>query len=251
MRPFRGRYTGELLRLWERPLSPLLLVRRRAVSWRLGMGKGVDDALPGFLRRLQPSEVDVAMAWIETVDKEDKLRMEHYKREGASGFAVAAPPPKPQPLRDEMLSFATSHDRADWKAALADPQAAEAMRTLRSRVGALKANGRAALELRAQHPANASRLINAQAGGPSGSMFRTSNFNPLGCDGLEQGWDPRARKWTGRQGLSGLEKQPTSLWCPSWAASASHLGLDTNFVHVEPGKGKMGHDASMHSRGWR
>ena len=57
------------------------------------------------------------------------------------------------------------------------------------------------------------------------------------------------RRWTGRQGLSGLEKQPTSLWCPSWAASASHLGLDTNFVHVV--QGKKAHDVSMHSRGWR
>lgn len=85
------------------------------------------DGLPAFLRRLQPSDNDIANRHKETVEMEDKLRLEHWKREGAPGAERAPLPPPLPPLRQDLLAFAASKDRGEWRAALSDPAAEEAM----------------------------------------------------------------------------------------------------------------------------
>ena len=101
------------------------------------MGKA-DDGMPGFLRRLAPSETDLATAWKETVAMEDKLSLRAWNKSGAPGKAAAVPPPPSPPKRDELLRFARSQS-SSWKAALDDPAAADAMRKVRSRVAELLA----------------------------------------------------------------------------------------------------------------
>lgn len=124
-------------------------------------------------------------------------------------------------------------------------------RTIRARVGALQAGARAVLEFKPVPPEAGSRLLNTQKAATTDQAFRTSNFHPLAYDALEQGWDPRARRWTGRQGLVGLPKEPTSLWCSTWGAVASERGLDTDFRHSLQKPGVPPHNTSMHTRGWR
>ena len=216
----------------------------------------VNASLPGFLRRLQPSDVDLANAWKDTVRTEDSLRNEFLKKGGIPGASLAAKPPPPPPLRGELLSFATSKDRSDWKAALADPEAAEAMRKVRARVSGLLAEGRAIMEFKPVPRESTSKLINAQD--PSGmNAFQTSAFHPLAYEELEKGWDPRARRWTGRRGLVGLEKEPTSFWNAGWGAVASDKGLDTDFKHTLQKQIQVGvppvppHSTNLHTRGWR
>ena len=214
--------------------------------------------LPGFLRRITPSDNDLATSWKETVRMEDKLRNDFLKKEGIiAGASLARQPPPRPPLRGELLSFATGQGRADWKAALADPEAEEAMRKIRARVKGLLSEGRAIMEFRAVAPEDGSKLINAQKKGPRHSAFRTSEFNPVYNDPLEEGWDPNARRWTGRRGMVGLDTEPTSLWCASWGGCANDKGLDTDFKHTLQKQTAVGvppappQDLSMHTRGWR
>ena len=112
--------------------------------------------------------------------------------------------------------------------------------------GHLLEQGRAVLEFRPVPPEAGSQLLNAREKGPN--AFATSTFHPLAYDPLEVGWDPRAKRWTGRRGLCGLKKEETSFWCSGWGASASDIGMDSNFQHIT---GKKGHDTAIHTRGWR
>ena len=156
---------------------------------------------------------------------------------------------KPPPLRKELLDFATSHDKATWRTVLADPQAAEAMRQVRDRVRNLHREGRALRQLKPVPPECLSLQLNrAGSERQSEGAFCTSNFNPLTSTGLETGWDPKARRWTGRQGLANIPKDPTSFWNPGWGACASDKGLDTDFQYLD---GRYGHDKALHPRGWR
>ena len=173
--------------------------------------RDVEGSLPGFLRRLQPSENDINNGWKDTVNLEDRLRLKQWRKEGAPGLAAAAKPLPPPPSREVMLDFAASKDGAAWRAALADPEAAAAMRQVRARVGHLLEQGRAVLEFRPVPPEAGSQLLNAREKGPN--AFATSTFHPLAYDPLEVGWDPRAKRWTGRRGLCGLKKEETSFWC--------------------------------------
>ena len=59
--------------------------------------RDVEGSLPGFLRRLQPSENDINNGWKDTVNLEDRLRLKQWRKEGAPGLAAAAKP-LPPPL---------------------------------------------------------------------------------------------------------------------------------------------------------
>ena len=208
------------------------------------MGRDATD-LPGFMRRLQPSEVDLATAWCEAIRKEDKLQTKAWQNNGAIGADVLSrPPPPPPPRRDEVLSFARG---IEWRQALADPEAAEAMRKVRGRVATLLAQGRAALEFTPVAPDMATRMLNKRAGGPRHVQFRTSKLNPLEGVEIAKGWDPRARTWTGTQAFANLEPQPTSLWCEGWGQSANNAGLDFEFKYVK----EKTVPSELHTRGWR
>lgn len=213
------------------------------------MGLALDDDDSG---RWQPTPVAVADSFQEIVDREDRLRAAADLKRfpgGRTKIVDSALKPGAAPLsRDDMLGFTRGKD---WKAVLKDPAAAAAMERVRSRVDALHAEGRAAIKVGAPVPPEAAvgtRLLNAQQG-PKPNFFRTSTINPLDASGMERGWDPRVRLWTGRQMDSG-EPEQTTFWCQSWGASASDKGLDTNFLHVRPGD-RPAFNKEMHSKGWR
>ena len=215
------------------------------------MGGGALDLEDG---RWQPSEVDVATSWREVIEREDRLRTVASLNKfpgGKTQFDKYVQPPPVPPTRSQMLTFAT--EGADWRAALKDPAAAAAMRRVRDRVASLQAEGRAAVQQGMPVPESAlvgTRLLNARQ--PAPHMFQTSHLNPLSATGVERGWDPRVRLWTGRRMHTfGMDPETTSFWCHSWGASASHKGLDTDFVYVRPGHRREAYDKALHSKGWR
>lgn len=209
------------------------------------------DEIPG---RWISSEVDCATMHCDTVNTEDKLRIAAWSRNGGVTATVAKaiqPPPRPVP-RDELLKFTSQ--MSDWKAMLADPDTAEAMRRVRARVASLAAEGRALQTFAPVRPNAGSTLLNAKVPGPRHVQFRTSTLNPMDSNGIEHGWDPQIRMWTGRF-INGAPPQPTSLWCSSWGASASLKSLDTEYKAVRPQDIAPAHYNTIkelgHSRGWR
>jgi hypothetical protein len=208
-----------------------------------------NDDIPGFMRKLAPSEVDIANAWRHLVEMEDKLATKWWIKGGAPGRELAPKPAPPAPTRAEMMDFATTKQTSDWRAALADPEAAEAMRQVRRRVNALKAQATAVLQLQPVPAEANSRLLNALPMGPREDPFKTSAFHQLAYDELEVGWDPNARRWTGRRGLANLEKEKTSFWNAGWGAAASDKSLDTDFDgYLARGYKERGEG---HTRSWR
>jgi len=199
----------------------------------------------------------MATMWRGTVDMEDKLRVASWSKNGGVTATVAKalePPPRPLP-RNEMLNFATAFKgTADWKSALADPAAAEAMRRVRARVAELNAEGHAINTFSRVQPNAGATLLNKKEPAPRHVQFRTSTLNPMNADAVERGWDPRIRMWTGRR-IDGKPPDPTSLWCSSWGASAGEKALDTEFKVVRPQDIEPYHQERIkelgHTRGWR
>ena len=213
-----------------------------------------DDVMPGVMRRLIPSENDISSAWKETLNTENNVDIKKWKANGAPGLQQARANPALPPAREELLKFAqsvgSSSSSTSWKRLLtSDPEAAEAMKTVRRRVDALLAQGRAAVEMSQIAPDSGTYAINARGYRPN--AFATSKLNPLEATELGKGWDPRAREWTGRQGLTNLPQEQTSLWCAQWAASASNVAVDQDFQHVQPPRGDPKLSAGLHTRGWR
>ena len=212
------------------------------------MGRGGDGG--DFSRRLQPSPVEIAMQMQETVSMEDKLRVSHWLRTGAPGADAAPKPTPPPPRREALLEFVQSQqEQQQWRKVLADPAAANAMRALRGRVSALKAEGRAIAEMRTPPPEATSRLLNRRQKGPN--QFLSTTLNPLESSGLMKGWDPRARAWTGQRGLANLPKDPTSLWCAGWGACANE-GDDFDFEYIQHAAPlPKGYEKAEHTRAFR
>uniref|UniRef100_A0A7S2MF72 Uncharacterized protein n=1 Tax=Haptolina brevifila TaxID=156173 RepID=A0A7S2MF72_9EUKA len=200
------------------------------------------------------SEVDLATMWRDTVDMEDKLRIASWKKKGEVTPIIAKavqPPPKPV-RREDLLAFTSS--QGDWKAALADADAAEAMRRVRTRVASLAAEARAVQTFAPVQPNAGATLLNAKEPAPRHMQFRTSSLNPMNADIIERGWDPRIRRWTGRH-MNGAPQEPTSLWCSSWGACAGTKSVDTEFKHVRPQDIEAFHFDRIkemgHTRSWR
>lgn len=212
---------------------------------RPSMGRHGDGAA---VHRLVPSEVDITNAWKETISMEDKLSIKHWKSLGAPGLQQAREARPVPPRREELLQFVQSQQRADWRGVMRDPEAADAMRVVRARVSQLLANGQAALRNEPLMPDGGSRLLNNRTERPD--AFKTSLLNPLEATELQKGWDPKSRAWTGRRGLAGIEKQPTTLWCEGWGQSASNVAVDPDFKWVTGKKGGAA-QAALHTRGWR
>ena len=96
-------------------------------------------------------------------------------------------------------------------------------------------------------------LLNQRPPAPRHVQFRTSTLNPMDASGVERGWDPRIRLWTGRR-MNASDREPTSLWCASWGASAGTKSLDMNFKAMRPQDIEPQHYDKMkelHTRGWR
>ena len=211
------------------------------------MGGGGDEIFGKA--RFMPSPNDMAAAWTETLNNEDRVSIKHWKAHGATGLSQAPAMPKPPPTREELMAFARNAN--DWKDVVKkDPEAAEAMRKVRSRVEALLAQGKAAVEMAQIMPDSGTRAVNRQLARPD--AFVTSKLNPLEATQLTKGYDPRVREWTGRRWeWEHRPKETTSFWCASWGACASDVAVDQDFQHVQPPRGDPKMAYTGHSRGWR
>lgn len=184
---------------------------------------------------------------------EDRVGIVDWKARGASGLDQARPMPKPPPTREELVRFMESEDvrSADWRRLLSsDAQAAAAMQTVRRRVDELLANGRRQVHHQQLIPDSGYHFLNRRIG-EKPNPFLTSTLNPLEATELIKGYDPRAREWTGRQGLVGLPRQQTSFWCADFGARASDKDIDQDFKHATEPRGDPKAAAGLHSRAWR
>ena len=120
----------------------------------------------------------------------------------------------------------------------------------RAKVDELLANGRRQVHQQTLIPDSGYHVLNRRIG-ERPNPFLTSKLNPLEATELTKGYDPRAREWTGRQGLVGLPKEQTSFWCESFGMSSSDKAIDQDFKHAMEPKGDPQAAAGLHSRAWR
>lgn len=200
-----------------------------------------------------PSSDDYNSILEQTIILEDKVGIADWKKRGAVGLDQARPMPRPPPTREELTKFMESEAvrSADWKRLLSsDAQAAAAMQTVRRRIDELLANGRRQVHQQTLIPDSGYHVLNRRIG-ERPNPFLTSKLNPLEATELTKGYDPRAREWTGRQGLVGLPKEQTSFWCESFGMSSSDKAIDQDFKHAMEPKGDPQAAAGLHSRAWR
>ena len=144
---------------------------------------------------------------------EDKLRDKVVDQGQRANRELAPKPAPPAPTRAEMMDFATTKQTSDWRAR--SPTRRRRRRCAGcAGVNALKAQATAVLQLQPVPAEVNSRLLNALPMGPREDPFKTSAFHQLAYDEkLGVGWDPNARRWTGRRGLANLEKEDLLLEC--------------------------------------